>query len=338
MLKIAIVGASGYAGAELVSIILRHSQLELVHLFVSANSEDKNKRIDALYGKLCGKTDLVLEPLPDFSEITSLAQNLDAVFFATEHKVSHDLAPLFIAGNCKVFDLSGAFRLKNEAAYPKYYGFSHENHELLEKAVYALGEIVDIKALKNTSLISIPGCYTTSAELALIPLTKNNLLDPAYVPSINSVSGVSGAGRKAKLGSSFCEVSLNAYNVFKHRHLPEIEEYVGTHVIFNPHLGPFKRGILTTITAKLNANVTADDVLQAYGKYYAKRPLVRIKNSLPKLGDVVNLPYCDIGFSVSDDGYIVICSAIDNLLKGAAAQAVQALNLHFGFDETTALF
>lgn len=338
MIKAAIIGASGYAGAELTSILLRHPQVVLTHLYVSEKSEDKNKKISALYGSLFNKTDLILEPLPPADKLKESFSEIDAVFLATDHKVSHDIAPILYTAGCSVFDLSGAYRLKNLSAYEKYYGFNHEHKELLDKAVYSLCEITEADAIKQTRMLSIPGCYTTSAELPLIPLSREKLLDKNFPPVINSVSGVSGAGRKAKLSNSFCEVSLNAYNIFKHRHLPEIEEYAGTKVIFNPHLGSFKRGILTTVTAKLAPGTDASQILKAYLKYYENKPLVRIKNELPKLQDVINLPYCDIGFSVSDDGYIVICSAIDNLQKGAAAQAVQTFNLHFDFNETTALF
>lgn len=337
MIKVAIIGASGYAGAELVSILLKHPEVLLTKLFVSEKSEDKYKKINSLYGSLYNKTDLILEPLPAAEKLKYDFKAIDAVFLATDHKVSHDIAPILYDAGCAVFDLSGAYRLKNLSAYEKYYGFKHENLELLNKAVYSLCEIASHDAIKNTRMLSIPGCYTTSAELPLIPLCREKLLDADFAPVINSVSGVSGAGRKAKLSNSFCEVSLNAYNIFKHRHLPEIEEYAGTKVIFNPHLGSFKRGILTTITAKLSAEVDASNVLSVFLKYYENKPLVRIKNELPKLQDVINQPYCDIGFTVSEDGYIVICSAIDNLQKGAAAQAVQTLNLHFDFNETTAL-
>ena len=337
MIKVAIVGASGYVGAELVSILLKHPKVLLTNLFVSEKSEDKNKKINSLYGSLFNKTDLILEPLPSGDKLKDTFRAIDAVFLATDHKVSHDIAPILYEAGCAVFDLSGAYRLKNLSAYEKYYGFKHEHLELLNKAVYSICEIANHDEIKNTRMLSIPGCYTTSAELPLIPLSHEKLLDVNFVPVINSVSGVSGAGRKAKLSNSFCEVSLNAYNIFKHRHLPEIEEYVKTKVIFNPHLGSFKRGILTTITAKLVPGVDAASVLAVFLKYYENKPLIRIKNELPKLQDVINQPYCDIGFSVSEDGYIVICSAIDNLQKGAAAQAVQTLNLHFDFNETTAL-
>lgn len=332
MVKVAVVGASGYAGAQLCRIISRHEKLELTGLFVSENSLDKGKKISELYGELNGVCDKVLQPLTGAKDIIDIA---DAVFLATDHKVSHDIAPALVDAGVAVFDLSGAFRISNTDVFEKAYGFAHEHKDLLKKAVYALAEYVDVKALQNTKMISLPGCYPTASQLALKPLIENGLLDLNYRPSINAVSGVSGAGRKAKLTNSFCEVSLNAYGVFTHRHQPEIAEHLGTEVIFTPHLGDFKRGIHTTINAKLKDGVTPEQVAKAYS-YYDNKPLVRVKKGMPKLQDVQYLPFCDIGYAMKDN-YIVICSCIDNLLKGASAQAVQVLNLYYGFDETQGL-
>ena len=188
--------------------------------------------------------------------------------------------------------------------------------------------------------MSLPGCYPTASQLALKPLIDAGLLDPAVKPVIDAVSGVSGAGRKAKLNSAFCEVSLSAYGVFTHRHRPEIEEHLGRRVIFTPHLGCFKRGILTTITARLapaaQGEKAREKIAAAYASAYTGKPLVRLRDTLPKLDDVTYLPFCDIGFT-TDGEDVVIVSAIDNLMKGAAAQAVQVMNLKFGFSETTAL-
>ena len=332
MVKVAVVGASGYAGAQLCRIISRHEKLELTGLFVSENSLDKGKKISELYGELNGVCDKVLQPLTGAKDIIDIA---DAVFLATDHKVSHDIAPALVDAGVAVFDLSGAFRISNTDVFEKAYGFAHEHKDLLKKAVYALAEYVDVKALQNTKMISLPGCYPTASQLALKPLIENGLLDLNYRPSINAVSGVSGAGRKAKLTNSFCEVSLNAYGVFTHRHQPEIAEHLGTEVIFTPHLGDFKRGIHAIINAKLKDGVTPEQVAKAYS-YYDNKPLVRVKKGMPKLQDVQYLPFCDIGYAMKDN-YIVICSCIDNLLKGASAQAVQVLNLYYGFDETQGL-
>ena len=205
--KVAVVGASGYAGAQLCRIISRHEKLELTGLFVSENSLDKGKKVSELYGELNGVCDKVLQPLTGAKDIIDIA---DAVFLATDHKVSHDIAPALVDAGVAVFDLSGAFRISNTDVFEKAYGFAHEHKDLLKKAVYALAEYVDVKALQNTKMISLPGRYPTASQLALKPLIENGLLDLNYRPSINAVSGVSGAGRKAKLTNSFCEVSLNA--------------------------------------------------------------------------------------------------------------------------------
>ena len=338
-LKAAVVGASGYAGTELTGLLLGHPGVELTALYVSAGSVDAGRPVAEIDGRLEGRTDLTLTPL---SDPAAAAQGLDLVFFCTEHEVSAKLAPVFLDTGAVVFDLSGAFRLSDPAAYPKYYKFEHANPELLDVAVYALGEYVDRELLAAARLVSLPGCYPTASQLALRPLIDAGLLDPAQKPVIDAVSGVSGAGRKAKLSSAFCEVSLSAYGVFTHRHRPEIEEHLGTRVIFTPHLGPFKRGILATITARLAPGADAAAVRAAYENAYEGRPLVRVKKTLPKLGDVVGTSFCDVGFAVSDDDPqqgkdIVVVCAIDNLLKGAAGQAVQVMNLRFGFNETTAL-
>ncbi|MCI7772302.1 MAG: N-acetyl-gamma-glutamyl-phosphate reductase [Succinivibrio sp.] len=333
MVKVAVVGASGYAGAQLVKMISAHSKLELTNLFVSEKSLDLGKKISELYGFLDGICDKTLQPLTSPKDIIACA---DAVFLATDHKVSHDIAPELVKAGVVVFDLSGAFRISDTDVFAKAYGFEHEHKDLLKTAVYALAEFVDVKKLQSTLMVSLPGCYPTASQLALKPLIDNDLLDLNYRPSINAVSGVSGAGRKAKLNNSFCEVSLNAYGVFTHRHQPEIAEHLGTEVIFTPHLGNFKRGIHATINAKLKDGVSAEQIAKAYSVYDHK-PLVRVKSGMPKLQDVQYLPFCDIGYAFKD-GYIVVCSCIDNLLKGASAQALQVLNLYYGFKETEGLF
>ncbi len=269
-------------------------------------------------------------------DLTSLAQENDLVFLATAHEVSHDLAPIFLQNDCKVFDLSGAFRVNRPEFYPQYYGFEHRYPELLKQAVYGLAEW-NATAIAQTDLVAVAGCYPTVSQLSLKPLIENHLLDLNQLPIINAVSGVTGAGRKASLTNSFCEVSLNAYGVFNHRHQPEIATHLGTEVIFTPHLGNFKRGILATITAKLKDGVSEQQIFEAYRQYYANKPLVRVyEQGLPSIKAVEFTPYCDIGFAVKN-GYIIIVGAEDNLLKGAAAQAVQCANIRYGFTESLGL-
>lgn len=333
LLNTIIIGASGYVGLELIKILNKHDNIKITNLYVSSQSEDKNKDIASLHGSLFDVFNMKLQPLDN---VDLIAKNCDVVFLATDHKVSHDLAPIFYKHNCHVFDLSGAFRVNNINSYTQYYAFNHEHKDLLDKAIYGLCEFVDIDTLKESRLISLPGCYPTASQLALKPLVLEKVLDNNFKIVINAISGVTGAGRKASLNNSFCEISTHSYNIFSHRHKFEIEDKLQTKVIFNPHLGNFKRGILATITAKLNANYTKDDIKSIYIKYYAKTKFVRLKDTMPKIMDVEYLPFCDLGFCI-DDGYIVIGSAIDNLLKGAASQAVQALNLHFNFNEDKAI-
>ncbi|MFU2077782.1 N-acetyl-gamma-glutamyl-phosphate reductase [Avibacterium endocarditidis] len=334
MQKAIIIGASGYTGAELARILTLHPAFQLNGLYVSAQSQDAHKAISDIYPQLKQIVDLPLQPLDE--NLTALAQQNDLAFLATAHEVSHNLAPIFLQNQCKVFDLSGAFRVNNAEFYPQYYGFEHRYPELLEKAVYGLAEWND-SAIAQTDLVAVAGCYPTVSQLSLKPLIENNLLDLNQLPIINAVSGVSGAGRKASLTNSFCEVSLNAYGVFNHRHQPEIATHLGTEVIFTPHLGNFKRGILATITAKLKDDVGEQQIREAYQQYYAHRPLVRVyEQGLPSIKAVEFTPYCDIGFAVKN-GYIIIVGAEDNLLKGAAAQAVQCANIRYGFAETLGL-
>ncbi|MFW0764667.1 N-acetyl-gamma-glutamyl-phosphate reductase [Trabulsiella odontotermitis] len=333
MLNTLIVGASGYAGAELVSYINRHPHMNITALTVSAQSNDAGKLISDLHPQLKGVVDLPLQPMSDISEFSG---GVDVVFLATAHEVSHDLAPQFLAAGCVVFDLSGAFRVNDATFYEKFYGFTHQHPEWLAQAAYGLAEW-NGDAVKEANLIAVPGCYPTAAQLALKPLIDAGVLNLNQWPVINATSGVSGAGRKAAMSNSFCEVSLQPYGIFNHRHHPEITTHLGAEVIFTPHLGNFKRGILETITCRLNAGVTRPRIAEIYQQAYASKPLVRLYDTgVPALKGVEGLPFCDIGFAV-DGEHLIIVAAEDNLLKGAAAQAVQCANIRFGYPETQSL-
>ncbi|WP_025738523.1 N-acetyl-gamma-glutamyl-phosphate reductase [Salinivibrio socompensis] len=329
-----IVGASGYTGAELVALVHRHPQLHLAGLYVSAGSDDANRPVSELHGQLRGVVDLPLTPL---SSAQDAAKQADVVFLATAHAVSHELAPVFLAQGCVVFDLSGAYRVNQADFYPQHYGFAHQSQSWLEQAVYGLAEWQS-EALSAAQLVAVPGCYPTASQLALKPVIEAGLLDKQMWPVINATSGVTGAGRKASLSNSFCEVSLHAYGVFSHRHQPEIAAHLDTPVIFTPHLGSYKRGILATITAKLAPGVTEIEVGQTLTQAYQDAPLVRVlpAGEMAKLQAVQHTGFCDIGYQAGH-GHLILTSAIDNLLKGAASQAVQCLNLKFGFAETTAI-
>lgn len=332
MLKTVIIGASGYTGAELSLMVTKHPQLKLAGLYVSANSLDAGKSMAELHGKLAGMVDMDIQPLLD---PLAVASECDVVFLATAHEVSHDLAPIFLAQGCQVFDLSGAFRVNNADFYPHYYGFEHQFSTWLDKAAYGLAEW-NHQAIQQSQLIAVAGCYPTAAQLAIKPLLAAGLIDSTQWPVINATSGVTGAGRKATLNNSFCEVSLQPYGVFTHRHQPEITNHLGCEVIFTPHLGNFKRGILATITMKLASGVTTQQVDDAFTQAYAGKPAVRLKSSLPAIKDVEFTPFCDVGWRVQGE-HIIVIAAIDNLLKGASSQAMQCLNIHYGFSELTAL-
>ncbi len=335
MLKTIIVGASGYTGAELALFIERHPELELAGLYVSENSLDQGKSIAELYGKLLGIVELPLQPL-GVNDIAEVCQDIDVVVLATAHEVSHDLAPHFLAANTTVFDLSGAFRVNDLAFYEKFYGFTHQYPELLDKAVYGLAEW-NGDAVKDTDLIAVPGCYTTTSLLALKPLQQAGLIKEGVKPTINATSGVSGAGRKASTTSSFCEVSLQPYGVFTHRHKPEIDTHLGTPVVFTPHLGSYKRGILASINVVLKEGVTPEQVNAAFEQAYQDQPIVRLlKGTYPALKNVEGTPFCDIAWA-QDGEDLIVFSATDNLLKGASSQAMQCINLKFGFPMTMSL-
>ena len=333
MLKTVIIGASGYTGAELARMVTRHPQLDLAGLYVSANSLDAMKPISALHGQLKGIVDLPLQPL---SDPAAVARQADVVLLATAHEVSHELAPVFLAQGCTVFDLSGAFRVPDDDFYTGFYGFSHQHPEWLAEAVYGLAEW-NSEQIKTARLIAVPGCYPTASQLALRPLVEADLLDCSQWPVINAVSGVSGAGIKATRTNSFCEVSLQAYGVFNHRHQPEIAYHLGCDVIFTPHLGNFKRGILATITARLAEGVTAADVAEVMHRAYAGQGAVRLLDEqTASIQNVTNTCFCDIGWKVQGQ-HIILTSAIDNLLKGASGQAMQCINIRYDFPSLTAI-
>ncbi len=330
MLNTLIVGASGYAGVELATFLNRHPHMNIIALAVSAQSPDAGKRLSDLHPQLKGVVDLPL------SSAAEWADKVDVVFLATAHEVSHDLAPKFLKADCVVFDLSGAFRVNDGEFFQRYYGFTHQHGDWLDKAVYGLAEWNHEK-IKEAQLVAVPGCYPTAAQLALKPLVDGELLNADQWPVINATSGVSGAGRKASVSTSFCEVSLQPYSLFNHRHHPEIVAHLGAPVIFTPHLGSFPRGILATITCRLKPGFSHDDVAKAFQNAYHDKPLVRVyEQGVPALKAVVGQPFCDIGFAVEGE-HLIVVSAEDNLLKGAASQAVQCMNIRFGFPETQSL-
>ncbi|MBH0068442.1 MULTISPECIES: N-acetyl-gamma-glutamyl-phosphate reductase [Pseudoalteromonas] len=332
-MNVVIIGASGYSGAELASLVAKHPNLTLTGCYVSEGSLDKNKLLSDLYPEHLGLLDCPLLPL-SVSAFDDIQSDADYVCLCTDHKVSVDLAPQFLAMGKKVFDLSGGYRLANNDDYVTYYGFEHQHPELLNEAAYGLAEW-NHDAIANAKLIAVAGCYPTAALNALKPLKQAGLLSSESI-IINAVSGVTGAGRKASVGTHFCEVSLAPYGLFNHRHGPEIEQHLGHKVLFTPHLGNFPRGILETIYVQLKPGVTKENVTSAY-QVLSSEPLIRLLgDKVPSIKGVAKQPFVDIGWQ-QQGTQLIVMSAIDNLLKGAAGQALQCINISMNLEHTTGL-
>lgn len=323
----AIFGASGYSGVELSWLLHNHPQFSLKYAF-SSGARDTAVSLAQLYPALTGQLEISVQPW-HADRLAELSQQVRVVFLALPHEASAALAPQLIAAGLVVFDLSGAYRLRDAAEHERVYGFARGG-ELPVHIPYGLAEWTTLTGTEQ--LIAVPGCYPTVASLALKPV----MTMLAGTPVINAVSGVSGAGRKAATHTSFCEVSLAAYGVASHRHQPEIAQTLGRDVLFVPHLGNFKRGILATIYAPLQSGVSSADIHAAYHATYAEQPLVRLRQQPPAVNDVVGTSYCDIHVVVAQQ-HLIVCAAIDNLLKGAAAQAVQLANQYFGLAPATGL-
>jgi N-acetyl-gamma-glutamyl-phosphate reductase len=328
-MKVAVIGASGYAGAELVGLLCQHDKVSIQHLVVSENSSSCGKLFSDLHGRFKGICDLALQSFSKewFEASTS---DLDAVFFATPHEFSADWAHAFVEAGVKVFDLSGGFRLKKPEDYPTYYGFEHANIQALSSAKYGLAEWQQ-DDIASTNLIAVPGCYPTASLLSLKPITSNNFHIENSLIVVNGISGVSGAGRNASLATNFNEVSLKPYNILQHRHQPEISQEADAQVIFNPHLAPYKRGLLATVTLQLKPEINASQVAQVFEQAYGDKPLVRLVDAWPEIGNVANTPFADVHWQLDEEKHVLVVScAIDNLLKGAASQALQCFNISLG--------
>lgn len=338
MLKAVIVGGTGYTGLELIRLLLGHPEVKLSAV---TSTTQAGKSIAGFFPSLKGLTDLSFEAF----DCKRIAGKADLVFTALPHGASMDVVAQLLEAGLKVIDLSADFRLKNLADYNEWYG-EHKSPKLLEKAVYGLPEL-NRDSIKGATLVANPGCYPTSAILPLYPLIKDGVIDSGTVV-INSASGVSGAGREPGPGNIFCDANedFKAYKLGEHRHTPEIEAQLSTvagdgfKVTFTPHLLPVNRGILSTITAVLNKEVSTEDVLLLLADFYAHSSFVRIyeDGSMPCISNVRGSNYCDIGASVDKrTGRLVLVSAIDNLVKGASGQAVQNMNIMFGFEENEGL-
>ncbi len=339
MIRAAVVGATGYAGAELIRILAGHPDAELT---VITSRQYAGQRFDDIYPALAGQVDDLRCEAYDAKRVCTLA---DVIFLALPHKLSMAFAPELIKKGKKVIDLSADFRFRNADTYEAAYQ-PHTARELLERSVYGLCEVYTDR-IKAADLIGNPGCYPTSVLLLLVPLLKTGWLDPGSFIA-DSKSGVSGAGRSLSLTTHFCEAhdSFKAYKVARHRHAPEMNAVLGdvtgspVHITFVPHLVPMSRGMQTTVYADLKEKVAEDDIRGCFKAFYKNRPFVRIcpDGRPPDAAHVRGTNFCDIGFALDRAANrIILLSAIDNLVKGAAGQAVQNMNLMTGLDETAGL-
>ena len=336
MLKVAVVGATGYTGEELVRILSRHPGVKLVSLSAVIDKPDK---ISNIFPRLEGKCDLVCGAL-DKAEVNKKA---DLVFLALPHRVSMQMAPVFLKAGKKVIDLSADYRLSVKD-YEKWYDTKHTDLANLEQAVYGLPELYRDR-IKKAKLIANPGCYPTSVILAAAPLIKEGLVDESSI-LVDSKTGASGAGRKAALSLIFPEVneSVKPYKVDAHQHAPEMEQELTkisgkkVQIVFVPHLLPIDRGILSNLYFKPKKAVSTAQLLTLYKKFYKDEPFVKVsEDAPPQIKDVAGTNFCKLWVKSSDKKAIIVISAIDNLLKGAAGQAVQNMNIMYGFDERAGL-
>ena len=339
----AVFGATGYSGFELVRLLARHGGVKKPLLF-SRSGDSGYKDLSEAYPQLAGNGGF---PFESFSWERMSGAGVNVLFLATPHEFSRELVPEAIGRGFRVIDLSGAWRLKdagNRAVYGFQDGDGQSTAELDEAAVYGLPEL-HADEIKGAALLANPGCYPTSIILALAPWIRGGYVDLAHGIICDSKSGVSGAGKSPTAKTHFVEVDgdFAAYSVFSHRHTGEMLEQLGLNggsLQFTPHLLPIPRGILSTIYVKLAKPASAEDLEQSLREFYAGKPWVRIFGAakLPQIKFSLNTNYCDIGFSLSPEGTrAVLVSCIDNLLKGAAGQAVQNMNLMFGFDEKAGL-
>lgn len=341
MIKVGIIGATGYAGNELVRLLLGHKDAEIVWLgsrsYIDQNYSDVYRNMFKLVDAKC---------MDDNME--QLANEVDVIFTATPQGLCASLVNDEILSKTKVIDLSADFRLKDVNVYEQWYKLEHKAPQYIDEAVYGLCEINRDKVSKDIRIIANPGCYTTTSILTLYPMVKEGIINPDTI-IIDAKSGTSGAGRGAKVANLFCEVneSMKAYGVGTHRHTPEIEEQLGyacgrddLKLIFTPHLVPMNRGILVTAYANLAKDVTYEDVKAAYDKYYDKEYFVRVlpKDVCPETRWVEGSNFVDIGFKIEPrTNRLIMMGALDNLVKGAAGQAVQNMNLLFGLPENEGL-
>lgn len=339
MIKVGIIGATGYAGGELVRLLTAHRDAEIVWY-------GSRSYIDKRYADVYQNMFQIVEDKCLDDNMEELSKAVDVIFTATPQGLCASLVNENILSRAKIIDLSADFRIKDVNTYEQWYNIEHKSPEFIKEAVYGLCEI-NREAVKNARLIANPGCYPTCTTLSIYPLLKEGIIDPATI-IVDAKSGTSGAGRGSKVDNLFCEVNENikAYGVAVHRHTPEIEEQLSyaagedIKINFTPHLVPMNRGILITAYASLKRVVSYDEVKAVYDKYYDNEKFVRVLNKdvCPQTKWVECSNYVDVGFKIDErTNRIIMMGAMDNLVKGAAGQAVQNMNLMFGLEESMGL-
>jgi len=343
MVKIAVLGASGYTGGELLRLLTLHPKIKLV---AATSEQSAGKSVDTVFPNLTGRLSLTLEPL----NLHRLIDRADLFFLALPHTTAMPVASRLIAKKKRVIDLSADFRLNDPKTYETWYKTAHLEPDLLARACYGLPEL-HRSAIRSARLVANPGCYPTGALLGLLPLFAKSLVDPDSI-IIDAKSGVSGAGRSPGQATHFPEANeaVSAYNIGRHRHLPEIEQELSglagkkISVTFSPHLVPVNRGILSTIYARPKKPIETAGVVKVFQDYYSEEPFVHVlpPGELPNTRNVQGSNDCHIGLVADRHGdlkaaTLVIITAIDNLVKGAAGQAIQNMNLMMGFDESLGL-
>jgi len=338
--RVGVVGVTGYAGAELARLLLRHPAVA-TPTFYLRGAHTSVYCLSELLPEFLGWGEA---PCAQFSVDAVVHSGADAIFFSTPHEVSLEVVPELVKAGIRVIDLSGAFRFNDPATFAQWYKLPAPDREVLNSAVYGLPELYGDQ-LASAHLVANPGCYPTSVILALRPLVSAGIVDARRGVVCDSKSGASGAGKEPKRELHFVEVHQNmrAYGLFTHRHTPEITDHTGLKpddFIFSTHLLPVARGILSTLYVWLGERHTAEEIESLYRRFYAGRPMVRIRpaGSLPDLHHVVHTNFCDIGFALDPSGErLVVVSCLDNLGKGAAGQAIQNFNGMLGFDEACGL-
>lgn len=332
MVKVGIIGASGYTGAELLRLCAQHPEVDVV---AATGDSQAGTLASQLYPSLAAAyPNLVFE---EFS--VDRFAGLDVVFLGIPHEAALEIAPQLVGKVGTVIDLSAAYRLKDASLYPQWYGFSHTQPELLASAVYGLPELYRSE-LSGAQLIATPGCYVTAASLALTPLVRSGIVDAKGV-IVDAASGVSGAGRALKHSSMFSTVDedFTAYGLLDHRHTPEIEQVTGAQVLFTPHLAPMNRGILATCYARpANANPTTASLLAAIATFYKDEPFIVVRPQVPSTKATLGTNCVHITARFDErTGYVMVLAALDNIAKGASGGAVQSMNVALGLPETSGL-